>query len=1567
MSKQCTKPRRKQDDLWFKEKVLLVQAQVSGQILHEEELEFLADPGGKNFLRKKSQATQMVITHNAAYQADDLDAYDSDCDELNTAKVALMANLSHYGSDTLAEVHNHDNVDNNMINQAVQVMPSSEQSNVNSNSSAQQDALILSVIEQLKTQVANCTKINLENKSVNDTLTAELERYKEQVKVLNEGQNVDLKNNDNISDSCAQSVEIDRLKQTLSEHLKEKESLIQTVSLLKDDFKKEESRNIDREIALEKRIKQLDNIVFKRDQSAQTVHMLTKPQFFYDHTTKQDLETLLLAEESCSKMLLKQKDPIMFEKKVNTTPNLVNSLKPILSSKPTIVEVPKELPKVSMDTKFVRITAIRAIQEDKIRQTPSSTQKNKVEAHPRKVKSSFKNKDCVVQPKGTAHVQHSKRNANSELKCVKCNGCMLSDNHDLCVLDFINNVNARKESKFVNKSSKSKVWKPTRKVFSNIGYIWRPTGRTFTIVGNVCPLTRITTTTEVPLRKPPALENATPQPVVTLVYSRKPRKSKTNVPISKSKVPKSVSANKKEPSQSWGSKVSDVPSSSLDECRSSKLFSGYWSLRSASKNIERRSLQITNFVNKFLGTVKFRNDHVAKILVAFRQHTCFIRNLEGVDLLTGSQGNNLYTLSLGDMMASSPICLLSKASKTKSWLWHRRLSHLNFGAINHLARHGLVRGLPKLKFKKDHLCSACAMGKSKKKPHKPKSEDTNQEKLYLLHMDLCGPMRVASVNGKKYILVIVDDYSRFTWVKFLRSKDEAPDFIIKFLKMIQVRLQVTVRRIRTDNGTEFVNQTLREYYEKIGISHETSVARSPQQNGIVERRNRTLIEAARTMLIYAKAPLFLWAEAVATACYTQNHSIIRLRHDKTPYELLHDKPHDLSFFHVFGALCYPTNDSENLGVARTGFYRPSHSPWGALCLFVKMKDGHRSKNQKYVWGVEQEEAFQTLKNNLCDAPILTLPDGVEDFVVYCDASNQGLGCVLMQRGKVIAYASRQLKTHEKNYTTHDLELGAVVFALKTWRHYLYGTKSVIYTDHKSLQHIFDQKELNMRQRRWIELFSDYECEIRYHPGKANVVADALSRKERLKPRRVRAMAVTIQAGMREKIQAAQSEALKQENVIMENLHGLDQQMEKKEGESLYFMDRIWVPLVGSVRTMIMDEAHRSKYSVHPGADKMYHDLRDMYWWPGMKRDIATYVSKCLTCSKVKAEHQRPSGLLQQPEIPEWKWDKITMDFITKLPRSKSGHDTIWVIVDRLTKSAHFLAIREDYSTEKLAKIYIDEIVARHGVPVLIISDRDGRFTSRCWQTVQKALGTRLDMSTAYHPQTDGQSERTIQTLEDMLRACVIDFGGSWDVHLPLAEFSYNNSYHSSIRCAPFEALYRRKCRSPEKLKAARDRQKSYADNRRKPLEFKVGDRVMLKVSPWKGVIRFGKKGKLAPRYVGPFEILERIGPVAYRLRLPEELSGVHDTFHVSNLKKCLADASLHVPLDEIKVDKTLRFVEEPVEIMDREVKRLKRSKISLVKVCWKCKRGLEFTWECEDYMKSKYPQLFIEQAGKSAS
>ncbi|GJW09121.1 putative reverse transcriptase domain-containing protein [Tanacetum coccineum] len=579
------------------------------------------------------------------------------------------------------------------------------------------------------------------------------------------------------------------------------------------------------------------------------------------------------------------------------------------------------------------------------------------------------------------------------------------------------------------------------------------------------------------------------------------------------------------------------------------------------------------------------------------------------------------------------------------------------------------------------------------------------------------------------------------------------------------------------------------------------------------------------------------------------------------------------------------------------------------------------KCKTFDWGEEHELAFQTLKDKLCNAPVLALSDGPEDFVVYCNASGIGLGCVIMQRGKVIAYASRRLKIHEENYTTHDLDLGAVVFALKIWRHYLYRTKSVIYTDHKSLQHIFSQKELNMRQRCWIELFSDYDCKIRYHPGKVNVVADTLSRKERVKPKRVRAMNMILQSSINDRILAAQKEAVDEFAGLQK---GLDEMIEQRSDGTLYYLDRIWVPLKGDVRTQIMNEAHKSKYSIHLGVDKMYYDLRDRYWWPGMKKDIAEYVSRCLTCLKVKARHQRPSGLLQQPEIP--------------------------VIVDLLTKSAHFLPMREDYKIERLARLYLKEIVARHGVPISIISDRDSRFTSRFWQSMQEALGTRLDIR-------------------------------SWDVHLPLVEFSYNNSYHASVRCAPFEALYGRKYRSPimwdevgegqligpelvqettkkisqikDRLKAARDRQKSYADKRRKPLEFSVGDYVLLKVSPWKGVVRFGKKGKLAPRFVGPFEIIKKVGPVAYQLDLPEELNGVHDTFHVSNLEKYLADPTL-------QVDAKLNFVEEPVEILEREFKKLKRSRIVIVKVRGNSKCDPEFTWEREDQMKLKYPHLFSD-------
>ncbi|GJT59112.1 putative reverse transcriptase domain-containing protein [Tanacetum coccineum] len=512
--------------------------------------------------------------------------------------------------------------------------------------------------------------------------------------------------------------------------------------------------------------------------------------------------------------------------------------------------------------------------------------------------------------------------------------------------------------------------------------------------------------------------------------------------------------------------------------------------------------------------------------------------------------------------------------------------------------------------------------------------------------------------------------------------------------------------------------------------------------------------------------------------------------------------------------------------------------------------------------------------------------------------------------------------YSKSKEEHEIHLKTILELLKKEK----LEASIIYTNHKSLQYIFDQKELNMHQRRWIELLSNHECKIKYHPGKANVVADALSRKKRLKPMRVRVMSMTVHSDLKTKILEAQSEASNDLKPLAEWLRGLDAQFERRDDDEIYFVDRIWIPSVGGIRKLIMNEAHTSRYSVHPGADKMYYDLRDLYWWPGKKKDIVGYVSKCLTCSKINKEHQKPSGLLQQPKNPEWKWENITMDLVTRLPRSSSGYDAIWIIMDRLTKSAHFLPIRKDFKMERLARIYINEIVARHNGPVSIISDRDGRYASHFWRSLQKALGTRLDMSTAYHPQINGQSESTIQTLEDMLRACVMDFGGSWDTHLPLVEFSYNNSYHKSIKCAPFEALYGRKCRSPMIWAEVRESQlirpEIVQETKEKIMQIKERDRVLLKVSPWKGVVQFGKKGKLAPRYVGLFEIVERVGHVAYRLRLPQELSCIHDTFHVSNLKKCLADTDLQVPLEEIKIDDKLYFIEELVEIVDMEVKKL---------------------------------------------
>ncbi|OMP06578.1 reverse transcriptase [Corchorus capsularis] len=544
--------------------------------------------------------------------------------------------------------------------------------------------------------------------------------------------------------------------------------------------------------------------------------------------------------------------------------------------------------------------------------------------------------------------------------------------------------------------------------------------------------------------------------------------------------------------------------------------------------------------------------------------------------------------------------------------------------------------------------------------------------------------------------------------------------------------------------------------------------------------------------------------------------------------------------------------------------------------------------------------------------------------------NKGLGCVLMQDGKVVANASRQLKKHEENYPTHDLELAAVVFALKIWRHYLYGETCRIFTDHKSLKYIMTQSELNLRQRRWLELIKDYDLIIDYHPGKANVVADALSRKASNSSALaaikvsyfpqligIRSLGVTLEIEHNSAALIARFEVRPTlTDKIKERQQNDDKLMEEFRklwsGEAteyrirndgiLLFKERICIPKDDVIRKAILEEAHSSAFAMHPGSTKMYQTIKESYWWPGMKREIAEFVARCLICQQVKAEHQKPTGTLQPLPIPQWKWEHITMDFVVGLPRTQAGNNVIWVIVDRLTKAAHFLPIRNGWTLEHLAKF--------------------------------------------------------------------------WDVHLPLIEFAYNNSYHASIGMPPYEVLYGRKCRTPlcwdevgerqllgrelveitagkvkiirDHLKVAQDRQKSYADIRRKELEFEIGDKVFLKVAPWKGVIRFRKAGKLNPRYIGPFIITQQIGPVAYRLDLSSELERIHDVFHISMLKKYVPDDSHILEAPPIELKENMSFEVQPIEILDRQIRFLRNKQIPLVKVLWQSGEIEEMTWETEE-------------------
>ncbi|KAH0653103.1 hypothetical protein KY290_031391 [Solanum tuberosum] len=543
-----------------------------------------------------------------------------------------------------------------------------------------------------------------------------------------------------------------------------------------------------------------------------------------------------------------------------------------------------------------------------------------------------------------------------------------------------------------------------------------------------------------------------------------------------------------------------------------------------------------------------------------------------------------------------------------------------------------------------------------------------------------------------------------------------------------------------------------------------------------------------------------------------------------------------------------------------GFICPSASLWGAPEI-------------PFEWTEKCEEIFQKLKTLLTTAPILAL--------------------------SVEAYASRQLKVHERNYPTHDLELAVVMFALKIWRHYLYGVKCRVFTNHRSLQHVFTQKDLNLRQRRWMELLKDYDVTIQYHPGKANVVADFFSQK-------------TVSMGSLACLSVTKRPLAKE-------IHTLDSkfmQLGISERGGVLVSIEVRATFIEEIKAKQFEDENLNelKKKTTIGGTKMYRDLKRFYWWPGMKKDIAEFVAKCQNCQQVKYEHQRPIGLLQRMSIPKWKWERIAMDFVVGLPKTLGKFDSIWVVVDRLTKSAHFIPVRIDYNAEQLAKVYVKEIVRLHGVPLSIISYRGIQFTSKFWRKLHNELGTQLTFSTTFHPQTNRQSDRTIQVLEDMLKACVIDFGGHWDKFIPLCEFSYNNSYHSSIDMTPFEGLYGRGYRSPigwfeagdvkplgvdlvkdaqdkvrsiqDKLLAAQSRQKKYADH---------------KVSPMKGVMRFGK-------------------------------NGVHPVVHVSMLKRYHGDRDYIIKWDSIVLDKDLQYEEESIAILDRDVSKLRTKDIKSVYV-----------------------------------
>nr|GEZ19272.1 retrovirus-related Pol polyprotein from transposon TNT 1-94 [Tanacetum cinerariifolium] len=893
--------------------------------------------------------------------------------------------------------------------------------------------------------------------------------------------------------------------------------------------------------------------------------------------------------------------------------------------------------------------------------------------------------------------------------------------------------------------------------------------------------------------------------------------------------------------------------------------------------------QLINFVQKFLGTVKFGNDHVVKIMgygdyqignvtisrvyyveglghnlfsvgqfcdsdleVAFRQHTCFIHNLDGVDLLIGSWGNNLYTLSLQDMMTSSPICLLSKASKTKSWIWHRRLSHLNFGVINHLAWQGLVRGLPNLKFEKDHLCSACTMGKSTKKTHKPKSEDTNQEKLYLLYMDLCGPMRVESINEKEW-------------------------------------LSVLVQRIRIDNGTEFVNQTLRDYYEEVGISHETSVARSSQQNRVVERCNHTLIEAARTMLIYAQAPLFLWPEAVAAACFTQNRSIIRLRHGKTPYELLHSKLPDLSLFHVFGALCYPTNDSENLApevIAHIAeVIPPIHADsTGSLSSITVDQDAPSPSKTHITTEIQSSVIPQDVRDDNLDMEVAHIRNDPLFVVPIPEVTS----------AQSSSTASPQSITY-KEVLTQSYWIEAM------------------------------QEELNEFER--LEVW-----ELVPRPDQVMVITLKWIYKVKLDE---------LGGILKNKARLVARGYRQEEGIDFEESFALVARLEAIRIFLAYAAHKNMVVYQMDVKTAFLNGNLREEvYVIQPdefvdldNPNHVYKLKKALY---GLKQAPRAWKNgNDLLLVQIYVD-----DIIFAAPILEL-FDLFANLMCSKFKMSMMGKISFFLGL-QISQSPRGIFINQSkYALESLKK-YGFESCDPVDTPMVEKSklDKDKEGIAMDPAHYRGMIGTLLYL-TASRPD-----------LQFAICMCAWYQARPTEKHVHAVKriFRYlRGTVHRGL-CYPKEFSVALTAFADADHAGCQDTRRSTSES----VQF-LGERLISCSS---------KRQKSAAISSTEAKYIALSGYCAQILWMRSQLLDYGLGFNKIPMYCDNKNEPLAIPLDEIQVDDKLNFIEEPIEFMDRKVKRLKQSRIPIVKVRRNSKRGHEFTWEREDKMQKKYPHLF---------